>query len=159
MSRRPIPGWPGYHVDDEGRVYSTLARVHISGLTWKVLAGQKAPTEVAQFDRKDVRKKATPYLSVCLSRDGDRRNFYVHELVALTFLGPRPDGAEILHGERGSRCNALSNLRYGTPEENSAERVLSRGAAWYRARGIRPPDLAPIEAPAELEHAFSDLIG
>lgn len=145
-------------------MFSTRGRVHVGGLTWAPVAGAKPPTEVAQFDRKDVRKRPTPYLSVCLSRDGQRRNLYVHELVALAFLGPRPEGAEILHGPKGSKCNHLSNLRYGTPEENSAERVLSRGVAWYRARGMRPPDAllnpepTPVHADVEPSHAFADLI-
>ena len=163
---RPIPGWPGYHVDADGHIYSTIARVHIGGGRFAGVAGQKPPTELRQFDRKSVRGKPTPYKSVALSRDGRHQNKYVHELVALAFIGPRPEGQEILHGPKGSTCNEASNLRYGTPEENSAERVLPRGADWYRARGLRPPPdafcrSAPIEikpAPAEPEHAFADLL-
>ncbi len=156
----PIPGWPGYHATDDGRIFSTHRRVHVSGFTWvPYLDGP--PRELAQFDRKSVRKKATPYKSVCFKRDGKARNLYVHELIALTFIGPRPVGLEILHGKEGSTVNRASNLRYGTAEENSKERNLSRGDAWYRARGMRPPWVdAPIVAPIvdPNAHAFSGLL-
>lgn len=142
---KPIPGWPGYHADEDGNIWSTHGRTYVGGLTWAPTIGH-APRRLAQFDRKSARGKPTPYRSVCMKRDDKPRNMYVHHLVALTFLGPRPEGAEILHGKEGSTVNALSNLRYGTPEENSAERVLCSGDAWYRARGLEPP------------HAFADLI-
>lgn len=165
---KPIPGWPGYLADEDGRIWSTWRRVHVRGLKWRTDTDGE-PRELPQFDRRSVKGKSTPYRSVSLSRrEGGRaksRNCYVHELVALTFLGPRPEGFEILHGDEGSSVNRLSNLRYGTPEENSAERKLPRGADWYRARGMRPPEfeLANRHVPppefAGDGHAFSDLIG
>lgn len=166
----PIPGWPGYLVDEEGRVYSTWRRIHVRGLEWRTDAAGP-PRELPQFDRRSVKGRPTPYRSVKLCRRDARgrsvgRNCYVHELIALTFLGPRPDGLEILHGAEGSGVNRRSNLRYGTPEENSAERVLSRGDDWYRARGICPPQYRKTSAPGvgaaappEPAHAFADLIG
>ena len=42
----------------------------------------------------------------------------VHTLVAETFI-PNPHGyTEILHGEKGNRCNDVSNLKWGTHLEN-----------------------------------------
>lgn len=167
---KPIPGWPGYHADEEGRIWSTWRRVHVGGLKWRTDTDGE-PRELPQFDRKSVKRKPTPYRSVSLARRENgktkARNCYVHELVALTFLGPRPEGFEILHGPDGGSVNRLSNLRYGTPEENSAERNLARGPAWYRARGMCPPQFRtqreePHGPPPEIAgggHAFSDLIG
>jgi DNA invertase Pin-like site-specific DNA recombinase len=42
----------------------------------------------------------------------------VHQLVALTFLGPRPAGADICHADGNPRNNAVRNLRYDTRREN-----------------------------------------
>ncbi|AKV03174.1 hypothetical protein AKJ09_09837 [Labilithrix luteola] len=147
---RAIPGWPGYFASEDGRIFSTWHRVHVSGLTWRT-SPDGPLREVPQFDRRSSRGKPTPYRTVALRprAAGKARsvNKYVHELIALTFIGPRPEGTEILHGPAGSGVHRASNLRYGTPEENSAERQLCSGEAWYRARGLAVP-----------EHAFADLL-
>lgn len=142
IERKPIPGHPGYEVDALGRVFSVR--------------------ELSQFDRGRKGGEPSVYKSVQLGKGNTR---YVHHLVALAFIGPRPDGLEVLHGEKGSTCNEAANLRYGTPEENSAERILCRGIDWYRARGLCPPDVLldsgsaiEIKAPEEPAHAFADLI-
>ena len=67
--------------------------------------------------------KDKTYLLVCLSIDGKWKNCLIHHLVAFAFLGERPEGCFILHGDRGQLCNEVSNLRYGTPKENSTEMV------------------------------------
>lgn len=49
------------------------------------------------------------------------RMYRVHTLVTAAFLGPRPSGQEVLHGD-DNRVNArLTNLRYGTRSENLRE--------------------------------------
>lgn len=74
--------------------------------------------------RKLIGKKASAYLSVCLSQPGGRRrNFYVHELVLLAFHGPRPAGFEGCHGDGDSKNNRASNLRWDTPAMNIADRT------------------------------------
>jgi hypothetical protein len=126
------------------------------------------------FDRLDRKGKPTGYRSVCLSRAGKRRNFYVHELVLLVFVGPRPsEKHEALHGNATRDDNRLENLRWGTTKENADDREkhghVHRGDAWYRARGLPPPNLEPeiTAAPSSRvvergvdgdEHAFSDLL-
>lgn len=64
------------------------------------------------------------YLSCRLDLWGKRENYLLHRLVALAFIGPCPEGQEVLH-EDGIKLNcAASNLRYGTRKENEADRVL-----------------------------------
>ena len=56
-------------------------------------------------------------------RNGNRRQFYVHRLVWLTFNGEIPDGMYVLHGEGADRQdNRLSNLHLGTKKDNSDDR-------------------------------------
>lgn len=45
----------------------------------------------------------------------------VARLVAEAFVGPRPDGAVLRHGEKGRLCNEVSNLSYGTQAQNMGE--------------------------------------
>tara|TARA_R100000353_G_C6484820_1_gene190177 strand:+ start:41 stop:1084 length:1044 start_codon:yes stop_codon:yes gene_type:complete len=45
----------------------------------------------------------------------------IHQLVAETWI-PNPHGyTEVLHGDKGNRCNHYTNLRWGTHKENMKE--------------------------------------
>ena len=55
----------------------------------------------------------------------------VHKLVALTFLGPCPEGKEVLHNDGDPKNNRLDNLRYGTRTENILD-VFKLGRAWRK---------------------------
>lgn len=164
---RPIPGAPGYLATSDGTILSTWRRSRAGQRVAFLADGE--PKEVAQYDRKTTKGEPTPYRSVMIKWEGGKRKpAYVHHLVALAFLGPRPDGAEVLHGAKGSSCNAADNLRYGSPDENGLERDLERGDAWYRSRGMCPPrfkerheieeEHAAEQPPTELAGAFDDLL-
>lgn len=47
----------------------------------------------------------------------------VHALVALAFLGPRPDGHEVRHGPNGKSDNRASQLCYGTHKQNEEDKL------------------------------------
>jgi len=63
-------------------------------------------------------------LYVNLSRDGKYKSFKVHCLVALTFIGPRPEGLDVRHLDGDQVNNNLANLAYGTRSENAGDMVL-----------------------------------
>lgn len=63
---------------------------------------------------------AQGHLVVRLSRP--RARVYVHQLILLTFVGPR-DGRDCRHLDGSKTNNALSNLVYGTRRENSIDMV------------------------------------
>lgn len=58
------------------------------------------------------------YLYFQLQRDGKRRNFSFHNLVAKAFIGEPPDGMEVDHINRQRLDNRLQNLRYVTHQTN-----------------------------------------
>jgi len=62
------------------------------------------------------------YLCVTLYRDGRLYKRKVHILVAVAFLGPRPEGQEVLHGPNGKLDNRASELRYGTHWQNNMDK-------------------------------------
>lgn len=68
------------------------------------------------------------YLTVTLGRGNSRT---VHSLVAAAFIGPRPDGCEVLHCDGTRTNNHVSNLRYGTRTENILDAV--RSGTWVTA--------------------------
>jgi hypothetical protein len=61
-----------------------------------------------------------------MRKDAKTAKHGVHILVALTFIGPRPVGLDVLHGENGKLDNRLCNIRYGTKAENMADKVRDK---------------------------------
>jgi hypothetical protein len=92
-----VEGFPNYLVSDLGRVNGPRG-----DLTQCV-------------DRKG-------YRSVSLTANGRRVKRAVQRLVAEAFIGPRPDGCVVRHRDGDNTHNAATNLRYGTPAENEADK-------------------------------------
>lgn len=63
------------------------------------------------------------YLSVILQRDGKPKTFRTSRLVLTVFIGPCPDGMEACHNNGIRADNRIGNLKWGTPKENSADKV------------------------------------
>jgi hypothetical protein len=63
------------------------------------------------------------YQVVTLYLNGTRPSRKVHTLVLEAFVGPRPDGMVTRHLDGDPSNNRLSNIAYGTPRENSLDRV------------------------------------
>jgi len=98
----PIPGYPDYDVSDQGQVRSRK-----SG-TPRILK---------------LRPHMGGYKLVRLFSKGSWKDFTVHSLVLLTFVGPRPEGLCIRHLNSDPSDNSLSNLAYGTLSENMLDRT------------------------------------
>ena len=131
---RPVPGWEGlYEASNLGRLRS--------------------------FDKIVMRKNGRPlpvpgrimrtslnsggYPSTVLVRDGVRTSVGVHMVVAAAFLGPRPDGAEVLHYDDVKTNNTVGNLRYGSRSDNSYDRV--RNGIHNQARKAECPKGHPYD--------------
>lgn len=106
-SARPVPGASRYWVTDHGRLISLVNGVRVLRLF----------------------RQPIGYIHVDLRRDSDRDpavparwQAYVHELVALTFIGPRPAAPgvfyEIDHIDSDKANNSVANLQYVTRSEN-----------------------------------------
>ncbi|MBB5804669.1 transposase-like protein [Saccharothrix ecbatanensis] len=67
-------------------------------------------------------RASTTYQEVCLMIEGKREQWKVHRLVTAAFYGPLPEGMQTRHLNGNSRDNRLSNLAYGTPAENIADK-------------------------------------
>lgn len=95
---RPIPGCVDYFASSDGVI-------------WFGRGGPKRRLK-GQVHRTYL------YVTVRCS-DEKRRRKSVHSLIALAFIGPRPDKMLILHGNGNPIDNRASNLRYGTSRDNS----------------------------------------
>lgn len=115
---RLIPSFPAYEVSDVG--------------------------DVRRGSRLLKQKLRDGYPRVCLQRD--RKSVYVtaHTLVAEAFIGPRPHGMHICHTDGNKRNNSVLNLRYGTPKENDADKLIhGRRAFGLRNGSYTMPDKRP----------------
>lgn len=110
---RAIPGYEGrYEVSDQGQVRSLGLRVKARGGKTAFRKGKVLRTAV----------KAHGYLQVTLiDAKGRRWCALVHQLVCLAFVGPA-SGLQVCHWDGDRTNNCLSNLRYGTASDNSADR-------------------------------------
>lgn len=114
---RPIPGHPRYEVSDDGQVRAWQEPgwrgcIHHDG-RW-ILLKQATGGRVHNYKRVRLHRP--------------ERHAYVHHLVAEAFLGPRPEGAMVLHLNDNGFDNRLANLRYGDRDENELDRHVARVA-------------------------------
>lgn len=109
----PVPGFPDYCVRPDGGVFSRFVYGSHSrrrGPWWQIQAKK----------RKGDRHL---YVDLFSSTPGKPRRFFVHQLVMIAFVGPCPDGMEVLHKNGIAEDNRLANLRYGTRKENVADAI------------------------------------
>jgi len=146
---RDVPGWEGlYQVSSLGRIQS-LARKVIRKPASGAMSIKRLPGAVLTPSIND-----RGYFVVTLSRRGISKTHTLHVLIAFVFIGPRPPGLEVLHGDDDKANNRVTNLRYGTKRMNYEDSVKNgkakppgRGTkhhgaklnesevAWIRARG------------------------
>lgn len=96
---RPVKSHPNYEVSEDGQVRRA----------GRVLKAAVNPR--------------TGYLTYSLYQSNRETRRYVHHLVAEAFIGPRPDGYEVAHGDGDKSNNRASNLRYATRAENEADKI------------------------------------
>lgn len=91
---KAVVGFDRYEVSDQGRVRNRR--------TQKILS-----------------PRTVRYPHVALSPGAVERT--IHTLMLEAFVGPCPEGKQALHWDDVKTNNVLSNLRYGTAEDNCAD--------------------------------------
>ena len=115
---RPVPGYEGlYDVSSLGEVRSLDRRV-------KYKAGHSQRVKGRILKHPTSRNG---YPVVALNKLGVATMKYVHQLVLEAFVGPRPDGAFVLHWDDVKTNNCLGNLRWGSRSENAQDSLRNNG--------------------------------
>lgn len=71
-------------------------------------------------------KPSNGYLQVNVSNHNHRRSKCIHQLMASTFLGPKPHKFEVSHVDDDKENNKLSNLEYVHYKKNRRKRSIFR---------------------------------
>lgn len=115
---RTIPGFSSYLVDEDGNVYSTRRR----GYFKSAREGGESPRHTPKL--MTFSPNEFGYLrGSFIADDGKKYSRLVHRLVLLTFVGPCPDGMDARHLNGIPGDNRLTNLAWGTPKENAADKA------------------------------------
>lgn len=109
---------------------------------WKVIPGfsKHEISTMGGLRQKDSQRVLKPYedpdthyKKTSLKNDeGKIKSIRIHELVAITYLGEKPDGLEVCHGSLGSSDNRVTNLRYDTHQNNQLDQI--KDGTHYQAR-------------------------
>ena len=106
-----------YQVSDQGQVFSLDRSIPRKGVG---KAGNPSPNQTVQAKTLKNYQAKNGYYVVNLGNPDGIKQRYVHELVAIAFIGPRPAGATINHKDGNKLNNTPENLEYCTYAENNA---------------------------------------
>ena len=118
---KDIPGYEGkYQASNLGRIRSIDRPIGIPGKKgFKNLKGRVL--------RPGPTKSGHLYVVLGHGAAGSP----VHQLIALTFIGPRPDGTEVCHNDGDPTNNRADNLRYDTRTNNILD-TFKIGKRWRK---------------------------
>jgi hypothetical protein len=105
---KDIPGYPGYRVGDDGSIW----RRWVNCRWGRKLTDTWRPMKLCVGAKGYLRVNLVP------PEGGTYKTFRVHRLVLLAFVGPGGEGQECRHLDGNKTDNRLSNLAWGTAEEN-----------------------------------------
>lgn len=134
-----IPGFPAYKVNTQGQVWSKAKRGPGGIEIWRPLTAQR---------RLSKDQKGGCYWLVWLKRYGfDKKHFgyRIRDLVAITFIGPKPPDSRLRSLDRDPLNHALENLRYMTAEEIKASGIdADHYERSFNYRKLTPEKVAKI---------------
>ena len=122
MVIRDIPGYEGlYSITDDGQVYSIKRKIYMK----------------QQADKDG-------YLCVNLRKDGRYRRFFIHRLVALTYV-ENPEGKETVnHINEIKTDNRAENLEWATRKEQTNHGTRTERAAASESIPVRCIDTGVV---------------
>lgn len=105
-----IEGYENYSISSWGKVYK------VDGKTINFLP----EASTIELYMKEIKPEETKkgYLRVALFKDGKRKWFKVHRLVAQAFIENPDNKSQVNHKDGNKKNNSVTNLEWVTDEEN-----------------------------------------
>ena len=111
----PVPGYPGYFVDEDSVVYSTVSGSLREGSVFRLTPS----------------RDLVDYWCVTLRKNGQQKRRRIHVLACLAFHGEKSDPTLMArHLDDNKDNNHISNLAWGTAQDNADDR--ERNGRTYR---------------------------
>lgn len=124
----PVVGYEdSYEVSNFGRVRSIERQVINRLGRSRIIKARNMKTLVAR----------NGYEMIDLSKNGTKRRFSVHRLVAMAFKPTEREGVEVMHLDHNRLNNHVSNLEWGTHKENALTSV--KAGRYFNQRKTRCP--------------------
>lgn len=118
----PVRCWTGYEVSNTGQIRSYRRQ----GKAFTSLANEPKMRKPV-FDKNG-------YARVMLSANGFRKLRGIHQMVAEAFLADSWfEGAIVRHKDDNPSNNHVSNLEWGTPADNTKDRMRNKGLGVSRS--------------------------
>ena len=117
--------YPHYYVSKYGVAYREPRRCDENGRFGEInewgLIEMKTQLRGNPYNESKMYESVNIYFYDENDKNVGHQKKNIHQLVAETWI-PNPHGyKEVLHGEKGNRCNHYTNLRWGTHKENMKE--------------------------------------
>jgi len=133
---KDVPGYEGlYQASSFGRIRSVDRFITMKNGAGRFTKGKMLKPRAGKGDGR---------LAVVLYKNGVRKGFNVHSLIAESFLGTRPEGYFICHCDGNNQNNNIENLRYDTSSQN--------GIDIYRHGGKAPLGVLTLEDVVEIRN-------
>jgi hypothetical protein len=110
---RDIPGFPGYRAGSDGSIWSCRTTRGGTSSRWNRMK--------ATITQRSSAGRTYCHLNLYSNRVA--HTFKVHYLILITFIGARPPGSECRHLDGNPLNNRSDNLCWGTPTENTLDRI------------------------------------
>ena len=124
---KPVLGFPGYEVSNQGRVRSYYRACPNGQLV------VTTPQKILKSHSSN-----SPYPSVSLAKNGKYFRIHVHRLILLSFVGPPAPGYEACHNDGIPTHCTLDNLRWDTISNNHLDKnkhgTMSHGTKRYNSK-------------------------
>lgn len=129
MMEDNVPGFIGYHITRDGKLYSRRI--------------ERSPYKFGKWHKLRLSKKAR--VKVKLYKDGRGYNLSISRLVALVYVyNPNPSKFnEVMHLDNNPLNNYYRNLQWGTHKENTWDSI-------NKGRWSNPPYGSGLDSPRSL---------
>lgn len=116
LEYRAHPQFPEYILGSDGTIWSKL---------YPRRRGETKRRSREQLFQLSGIVGKSGYLSISRRQDGKFSHGRIHQMMLEAFVGPRPRGKWALHRNDIRNDNRLVNLYWGTPKQNTADRVAN----------------------------------